>query len=640
MSAIAGVVWHGGAPAEAQAAERMTAAMASRGPDGRDTWARGPAALGHCMLRTTPESLHERQPLANEDGSVIVVLDGRVDDRATLQRELAARGATLRDTTDAELVLRAYEAWGEECADRVIGEFAFVVWDAPRRRLYGARDAAGTRHFYYHQGKGYFGFASEIGGLLALGTIEPRLNEERLLACLVVEFDRDDEVGTLYEGIQRLPAGHSMVVSDGRVRTWRYWEPTRLSEAKYASLDECAEAYLDQLRIVVECRLRHIGPVGAMLSGGLDSSALVGLIRKEFRHRLSTPLRTFSLVRQDRQNCPDAAHIDRMLAEGWVVPTILTSDVAARRWREHVGRIEALNEPWSLTQGFTNGLMYEAAARSGCRVLMDGMANDLYFYAVGRSLGWQSQRLRSLPAVLAASRRHGMEKPVRQLAWRAAADVAPRWVRAEYGALRDRYAKPWSDFALLRREVGRDLLAASRKRRNSGPRDALLLDDRARHARDFTTGLLSFAHEVNGQLALSMGVEPRSPFSDRRMIEFAIRMPLEAKLCCGWYKHLARRALAGILPEEVRWRSDIGRHPGWTFYDTLAREMERGDCEGWSAEGLARKLDPWLDVAHLRRAVERYRQHRDPVIGRDLLAVSVLARWIAPRFNTARERTG
>ena len=640
MSAIAGIVWFNGAAAEGEAARRMTAAMASRGPDGQQAWSGGAAALGQCMLRTTPESLMERQPLANEDGSVVLVLDGRVDDRATLRRDLEAGGAVLRDATDAELVLRAYEAWGEGCADRVIGEFAFVVWDATRRRLFGARDAAGTRHFYYHRGAGHFAFASEIRGLLALGTIEARLNEARLLDCLVVEFDRDDEVGTLYDGIQRLPAGHSMVVAEGSVRTWRYWNPADLPEAKYASLDECAEAYLAQLRIAVECRLRHIGPVGAMLSGGLDSSSLVGLIRKEFRHRLSSPLRTFSLVRADRDNCRDAVHIDRMLAEGWVVPTILTSSVAAERWREQMDRIEGLNEPWALTQGFTDGLMYEAAARAGCRVLMDGMANDLYFYAVGRSLGFQRERLRRLPQVLAASWRHGMERPLRQLARRTAAEVTPRWARTAYAALYDRYAIPWSDFALLRRDVGRDLLSASRKRRKSRLPEPRRLEDRALHARDFTTGLLSFAHEVNGQLALSLGVEPRSPYSDRRMIEFAIRMPLEAKLCTRWYKHLARRAMAGILPEEVRWRSDIGHHPGWTFYDALAREMAHGDPARWSTECLAGKLGPWLDPARLQRALGQYRRRRDPAIGRNLLAISVLARWMAPRFDAAGERTG
>ena len=201
MSAIAGIVHFDGAPVAPGLIEKMTSAMAQRGPDGIDHRVQGSVALGQCMLRTTPESLEEHQPLGNEDGRLVLVMDGRVDNFEELRRELLARGALLRDRSDAELVLRAYEAWGEDCPDRIIGEFVFFIWDARRQCLFGARDAAGTRHFYYHAGKGWFAFASEIKGLLALGRIEPRLNESRLLDYLVEEFDRDDEIGTFYQGM-------------------------------------------------------------------------------------------------------------------------------------------------------------------------------------------------------------------------------------------------------------------------------------------------------------------------------------------------------------------------------------------------------------------------------------------------------
>ena len=122
-------------------------------------------------------------------------------------------------------------------------------------------------------------------------------------------------------------------------------------------------------------------------------------------------------------------------------------------------------------------------------------------------------------------------------------------------------------------------------------------NDQGAHARNFTTGLLSFAHEVNGQIALSMGVEPRSPFSDRRVIEFAIRMPLAAKLCVPWYKHLLRNCMAGILPEEVRWRSDIGNHPGWKFFERLIAEMAQNAPEIWNRPGADGTLSRWIDAS-------------------------------------------
>ena len=123
--------------------------------------------MNAALLRTTPESLEEKQPLSNEGESLVLVMDGRVDNCQELRHELLGRGSVLRDRSDAELVLRAYESWGEDCLDRIIGEFVFFIWNARQRQLFGARDAAGTRHFYYHSGNGWFAFASEIKGLLA-----------------------------------------------------------------------------------------------------------------------------------------------------------------------------------------------------------------------------------------------------------------------------------------------------------------------------------------------------------------------------------------------------------------------------------------------------------------------------------------
>jgi len=130
MSGIAGIVRFDGAPVAPGLVETMTGAMAHRGPDGIDHWVKGSAALGQCMLRTTPESLEEQQPLTNEDASLVLVMDGRVDNWEELRRELLARGAVLRNRSDAELVLRAYEVWGDECPDRIVGEVGSL---SPRR---------------------------------------------------------------------------------------------------------------------------------------------------------------------------------------------------------------------------------------------------------------------------------------------------------------------------------------------------------------------------------------------------------------------------------------------------------------------------------------------------------------------------
>ena len=147
MSGIAGIIHFDGAPIEPGLIEKMTGAMSYRGPDGIHHWVKGSVALGQCMLRTTPESLEEHQPLTNADESLVLVMDGRVDNWEELRRELLGRGAVLRDRSDAELVLRSYEIWGRDCLKHIDGDFALVIWDARRKEAFCARDRMGSKPF-------------------------------------------------------------------------------------------------------------------------------------------------------------------------------------------------------------------------------------------------------------------------------------------------------------------------------------------------------------------------------------------------------------------------------------------------------------------------------------------------------------
>lgn len=638
MSGIAGLVHIDGAPIEPGSIEKMTAAMAQRGPDGIHHWQKSSVALGQCMLHTTPESLEEKQPLNNEDESLVLVMDGRVDNWQELRHELLGRGAVLRDRSDAELVLRAYESWGENCLDRIVGEFVFFIWNSRQRQLFGARDAAGTRHFYYHAGNGWFAFASEIKGLLALDRIEPRLNESRLLDYIVDEFDRDDEIGTFYQGVSRLPAGHALRVTEGCVKTWRYWDPGQLPVASFKSLDECVEAFMAQLRIAVQCRLRSFGPVGAALSGGMDSSSIVGLIRTEFRDELRNPLKTFSLIRDDRENCSDWRAIREMLSGDWLDATVITSALPDSICRNYLESIGSLEEPFALSQGFIPSLVYASAHNNGCRVVFDGMAGDLLFYGLDRSLDYilKNGMFRQIPHLLGAARRHGARGGLKFVAWKALRQATPKGVINAYRRFRDarRLSQrrlshhPGDPLSLLHRNVAMQFLGLRLDQRWRIEAQQSQFTDQASHARCFTTGLLSFAHEVNGQIALSMGVEPRSPFSDRRIIEFAVQMPVAAKLSIPWYKHVLRSGTADILPESVRWRSDIGQNPGWMFYRRIADAMHR-DMPNICERGyLDAKLSKWIDVSNLDKSLNVLSASDDGAQVWNVLNLAILARWL------------
>ena len=214
MSGIAGIVHFDGRPVEPGQIEAMTAAMDYRGPDGINHWVHGHVALGQCMLRTTPESLEETQPLANEDGSLVLVMDGRLDNWEELRADLRKRSVALRDRSDTELVLRAYEIWGEGCLDHLDGDFALAIWDRIRQRLFCARDRMGHKPFYYRRENHRFTFASDPAALLA-GSRLPALNTGMLAEFLADEFHSLDE--TLWTGVHRLPPAHALEIGRAHV---------------------------------------------------------------------------------------------------------------------------------------------------------------------------------------------------------------------------------------------------------------------------------------------------------------------------------------------------------------------------------------------------------------------------------------
>ena len=208
MSGIAGIIHVDGEPVEPGLIEKMTSAMSHRGPDGIRHWVKGAVALGHCMLQTTPESLAEVQPLGNEDESLVLVMDGRLDNWEELRRELQSRGVALRNRSDAELVLRAYETWGPDCLSHIDGDFALVVWDSRRRAAFCARDRLGNKPFAYHWNGKTLTFSSEVHAILRLPWVAREPNEGLLAEFLAFDWQTRDE--TFWKGVMRLPAAHRM----------------------------------------------------------------------------------------------------------------------------------------------------------------------------------------------------------------------------------------------------------------------------------------------------------------------------------------------------------------------------------------------------------------------------------------------
>ena len=286
MSGIAGIIHFDGRPVEPGQVEAMTAAMHYRGPDGIHHWRRGNVALGQCMLRTTPESLEETQPLTNEDESLVLVMDGRVDNWEELRRELLGKGAVLRTRADAELVLRAYEVWGRDCLPHIDGDFALVIWDARRQEAFCARDRMGNKPFNYRWDGKTLIIASELHAILALPGVEQVFNEGLLAEYLGQEWFSRDE--TFWRGVMRLVAAQRMAVDADGVRIDQYWQPDLWAELPYKTDGEYVEHYRELFADVVRRMSRSHLPVACEVSGGLDSSAIFAMA-EECRRRQELP---------------------------------------------------------------------------------------------------------------------------------------------------------------------------------------------------------------------------------------------------------------------------------------------------------------------------------------------------------------
>lgn len=272
MSGICGIVNLDGAPIDRPLLEEMTAFMAFRGPDAQDVWTNAGVGFGHTLLRTTFESERERQPFSL-DGKVWITADARIDGRDELRNKIAATGrARIEGGTDVELILHAYHAWGEDCLQRLIGDFAFAIWDGPQKRLFCARDHFGVKPFFYARIGPCLIFSNTLDCVRRHPAVSTTLNDLAIADFLLFDMNQDPG-GTTFADIQRLPPAQYLIYSTGGLKLNRYWTLPANGGVQYRAAGEYVEHFKDLLEIAVGDRLR-CDRIGIEMSGGLDSSAI------------------------------------------------------------------------------------------------------------------------------------------------------------------------------------------------------------------------------------------------------------------------------------------------------------------------------------------------------------------------------
>ena len=570
MSGLCGVLREDGRPADPAVLAGMLSAMAARGPDRRGQTAEGPLALGHALLATTPEAVHEPMPLRHGPSGCVLTADLRLDNRADL---IAALGLDRHGPTlgDGELVLQAYLRWGTDCPAHLLGDFAFALWDPRHRRLFCARDKVGMRQLIYcHRPGSLFAFATDVEALLRHPDVPKRRNEARI-ADFLEGLEAIDLTSTFFRDCLRLPPAHALTLEQGHLRIWRYWQLTPRAVIRHGSDGAYCEAFREVFSAAVRARLRSPDRVGSMLSGGLDSGAVSVTAAHLLRAEGLPPLDTFSAIDTD-PDCPESAAIRAALGIDHIVPHLITLGTDTVERDALLQQIAGSIEPFDAHMVMIRAL-YLAAQRAGHKIMLDGVAGDTTL-STGDVIAHHLSRGRIGTAWREArgqERYWDGETP----ATRAMQDALKRVLLPAGLRKRRRESRSRAQFATRAADSLLSPALAARidmpARRAGFARHVFVESDcsPASQALRMLHPNIIVARERYDRVASACGIEPRDPFLDTRVLEFCLSLPIEQIQADGWPKLILRLMLAGSLPDSVRWKT--GRHHvGWRYINHYA----------------------------------------------------------------------
>jgi len=619
MCGIAGQARADGTPVAAETIARMCAAQEHRGPDQRGVHVGPGVGLGIQRLRIIDLATGD-QPVANEDGSVTVVLNGEIYNYAELRRELRRSGHRLQTKGDTETIAHLYEEHGVECVERLHGMFAFALWDSRRRRLLIARDRVGKKPLFYNLRGGGLSFASELRALLQDPEVPRELDAQAIDAYLAYGYIPAPL--SVFRGVAKLPPAHRLVYEQGTARIERYWQLDYSRKRRVGDERELHEEVRASLRTAVRRRLDADVPVGAFLSGGIDSSAVVAAMAEQSPH----PVKTFSIgfADEDFDELPRA----RLVAERFstdhhelvVEPdAVSTLPKLVRHYGEPFGDHSAL-ACFHLAE----------LAREHVTVALNGDGGDESFAGYQRySSNLLAARLEALPAGLrsgigalasvggAPADPRALQSRVRRFAGRLAGGREQRYLDqvCVFGAVeRAALYTPGFVAQIAPSAAEQVLLGPWREASGAALLDQLLEVD----ASVYLPGDLLAKIDV---ATMAFSLEARSPLLDHELMELAASIPPELKARGAQRKIVLRDALRGWIPDEVL----DGRKQG---FELPVSRWLRGELAPFAREVLLDRASTgrgWTRPDAVEALLEEHRAGADH--GRRIWSLLALELW-------------
>lgn len=572
MSAIAAVYYLEKKASPRLIIEEMLRTLHHRGEDQVGTWGNKFIALGNCLRWTTEESIQEKLPRKSKISDNITACDARIDNRSELIKQLfsANHQCESGEITDSEIILASYEKWGEECLPKLIGDFVFVIWDSKQKKLFCGRDALGVKHFYYYyEPNKVFALASEIKALFCLQEVERRLNEEYLGDYLVQNFE--DKESTPFLHIKRLPATHGLIINAHKMKIWRYWQPNPTEEIKLRNHKEYQEAFREKFTAAVKCRLRSAFPIGAMLSGGLDSSSIVCAASEHLSSEGKPRLHSFSAI------FPTTSAIDFKIDERSYMQSVIKKTGCQAHyvncdddnpWKDMKKLMRYSDNPVGMPNMYIHWEIFKEAQKHGVKVLLDGFDGDStvsHGYEDLFQMSQQGRILRLLKEIMLLNKNmphpaHSYKNFKRLILTGLDNSLPLNFARLgsfttqKSGVKTQKKTHTALRWKIINNDFRKKYDLDERYKRCKSKNFSEKSTNIERHWEILTSGHFANSLESVELASQAFSVEQRFPFFDRRLIEFCIALPPGERIYNGWTRAIFRYAMKDLLPEDVRWR--------------------------------------------------------------------------------------
>jgi asparagine synthase (glutamine-hydrolysing) len=556
MCGIHGVLRLDGGPAPGAAdLARMGGVTRHRGPDDEGSYVEGPVALGMRRLSIIDLS-GGHQPIANEDDSLVVVCNGEIYNFRELRATLAACGHRFRTGSDVEVIVHAYEEYGDDFVAKLDGMFAFALWDRRRRRLLIGRDCLGIKPLYLYQDSQRLAFASEAKALFEIPGIRCEVDREALPDYLALGYVPAPR--SMFRGVRKLAPATLLTVEAGQVQTRRYWSLPREVDRSVRA-EDVRQAVRDRLeRAVVEQMVSDV-PLGAFLSGGVDSSCVVGFMARNSER----PVRTYSIgfAGSSGAKLYDELPYAREVAALFKTEhheIVVQPDVARLLPR----LLWHMDEPMADAALITTFLVSEFARRD-VTVILSGVGGDELFGGYHR---YRDEFLRSRYRKVPRWMRRGLIAPLarhlpsdRHSRWLNVARLARTFLLADEQSFESRYERFVEVFAgparaQLLQGGASGSVAVTEAFAGAPQGDAL---SRLMYV-DFATQLPDDLLMLTDKMSMAASLECRVPLLDRQLVELAAAVPADVKMPGGELKGLLKSALKGLLPDSILYRAKRG----------------------------------------------------------------------------------